>query len=206
MIDVTALRTAGPAWSGPADLDGRILRAACDCLADQGLRATTLEDIADAAGCGRASIYRLFPGGRNALMAAVVANEVTTLLTEIGHGIDVADDVSEAVSGAVHTAAVRLARHAALQRLLAHEPGEVMPYISFDGAAPLLATVGAWGSVHLARFLPAGDAEVVAEWAARLVLSHLQEPDDLGTLTDPDRVRRLVDTYLLPGLRVGVPA
>ena len=206
MIDVTAPQTAGPSLSGPADLDGRILRAACDCLAGQGLRATTLEDIADAAGCGRASIYRLFPGGRNALMAAVVANEVTTLLAEIGHGIDVADDVSEAVSGAVHTAAVRLARHAALQRLLAHEPGEIMPYISFDGAAPLLATVGAWGGVHLARFLPAGDAEVVAEWAARLVLSHLQEPDDLGTLTDPDRVRRLVDTYLLPGLRVGVPA
>ncbi len=46
----------------------------------------------------------------------------------------------------------------------------------------------------------------MAEWAARLVLSHLQEPDDLAALTDPDRVGRLVDTYLLPGLRVGVPA
>lgn len=204
MIDVTAQQISRTGWPAPADLDGRILRAARDCVAAR-LRSTTLEDIADAAGCGRASIYRRFPGGRHGLMRAVVANEVITLLAEIGHGIDGADDVSDAVSGAVHTAAVRLGRHAALQRLLAHEPGEVMPYISFDGAAPLLAMVASWGSVHLARFLPTDDAEVVAEWAARLVLSHLQEPDDLDTLTDLHRVRHLVDTYLVPGLRVGVP-
>ena len=206
MIDVTASRIHGPAPSGSADLDGRILRAACDCVAERGLRATTLEDIAEAAGCGRASIYRLFPGGRHGLMRAVVANELTGLLDDIARRIDVADDVSVAVAVAVHTAATRLARHAALQRLLAHEPGAVMPYISFDGAAPLLATAAAWGRVHLVPFLPDDDAAVVAEWAARLVLSHLQEPDDIVALTDPERVTRLVDTYLVPGLRVGVPA
>ncbi|MCU0310036.1 MAG: TetR/AcrR family transcriptional regulator [Acidimicrobiales bacterium] len=206
MIPVTARPTPAPEpLAGPA-LEARILRAARDCVADRGLRATTIEDVAAAAGCGRASIYRIVPGGRRGLLRAVVAEEVATLFDELGVRIDAAADLAGAVVDAVNGAAVHLADHAALQRLLADEPGVIMPFISFDGAAPLLASVSAWGGGHFRRFLPADEAEAVAEWAARLVLSHLQEPHDLLVLTDPVRVRHLVETYLLPGVRVGVPA
>lgn len=182
-----------------------MLIAARDCIAANGLRATTVDDVAAAAGCGRASIYRLFPGGRRGVLRAMVAAEVNDLLDWLAADIDTAPDLSAAVSGAVHTSAAVLATHPALQRLLDHEPGAVMPFISFDGAAPLLATVAAWGRVHLVRFLPAESAEAVGEWAARLVLAHLHNRRDLLALTDPATVRHLVDTYLMPGLRLPVP-
>ena len=141
-------------------------------------------------------------------MRAVVANEVTDLLDDIGHGSMRLADVSAAVAVAVHTAAVRLARHAALQRLLAHEPGEVMPYISFDGAAPLLATAGAWGRVHLARFLSdRRDAEPSWPSGRRASCSRTsRSPTTSPPSPTPSASVRLVDTYLVPGLRVGVPA
>jgi AcrR family transcriptional regulator len=186
-------------------LEARVLVAARECIAAKGLRATTVDDIAAAAGCGRASIYRVFPGGRRGVLRAMVDAEVGELLAALAADVDSAPDLPTAVSGAVHSSAVALAAHPALQRLLDHEPGAVMPFISFDGAAPLLATVAAWGQVHLGRFLPPDSAEAVGEWAARLVLAHLHTRADLLALTDLAAVRHLVETYLVPGLPVAVP-
>jgi len=181
-------------------LEERVVLAARSCVAQRGLEATTVDDIADAAGCSRASVYRVFPGGRRTVLRALVDSEVDGLLAGLAAEVDTSPDVATAVAGAVYSASTRLAAHPALQRLLGSEPGAVLPYISFDGAAPLLARCAAWGRVHLARFLPDDDAEAVGEWAARLVLSHLHTPSDLIVLTDPAVVRHLVDTYLLPGL------
>ena len=206
MIDVTDQPSmVVPRFAARPDLETRVVVAARDCIAANGLRATTVDDIAAAAGCGRASIYRVFPGGRRGVLRAMVDAELAELLEGLAVAVDAAPDLSAAVSGAVHSSAVVLAAHSALQRLLDHEPGAVMPFISFDGAAPLLATVAAWGRVHLARFLPAESAEAVGEWAARLVLSHLHARQDLLTLNDAAVVRHLVDTYLMPGLRLPAP-
>jgi hypothetical protein len=134
------------------------------------------------------------------VLRALVDREVDGLLDGLAADVDAAPDLASAVAGAVHGAAVVLDAHPALQRLLATEPGTVMPYISFDGAAPLFAKAAAWGRTHLARFLPAPEAEAVGEWAARVVLSHLHQPSAHVALTDPAGARHLVDAYLLPGL------
>jgi AcrR family transcriptional regulator len=206
-----------PAPDGPSSgsgslfgltLEERVVLAARACVAERGLADTTVDDIAAAAGCSRASVYRVFPGGRRKVLRELVDSEVDGLLAGLAADVDAAPDLAAAVAGAVHTASTLLAAHPALQRLLSTEPGAVLPYISFDGAAPLLARAAAWGRSHLARFLPADDAEAVGEWAARLVLSHLHTPSDLIVLTDPTAVRHLVATYLMPGLPdlSGIPA
>lgn len=192
----------GPA--GPT-LEGRVLAATRDCLAASGLRGTTVDEIAVAAGCGRASIYRLFPGGRRGLLRAMVTAEVDALLAGLVPLVDEADDLGDAVTEAVHAAAVVLASHPVLQRALVEDPGAVLPHISFDGAEPLYARVGAWGRAHLARFLLPDEAEAVGEWSARLVLSHLHQPSARLDLTDRQRVAEIVTTYLLPGVHPAVP-
>jgi AcrR family transcriptional regulator len=144
-------------------LDQRVLVAARDCVAVNGLRDTTVDDIATAAGCGRASIYRLFPGGRRGVLRAMVDAEVDGLLGLLAADADAAPDLATAVAGAVHTAATLLAAHPALQRLLAEEPGAVLPYISFDGAAPLVrprpAGRGRGGVGRPPRAVPPAPAE-----------------------------------------------
>jgi AcrR family transcriptional regulator len=178
----------------------RILAATAVCVAAQGLRATSIDDIAEAAGCARATIYRLFPGGRSGLMVAAAEMQVVSVLEAAGAAADAEDDLAAAVTAAVHAGSVTLAGHAALQRLLAEEPGVVLPFISFDRLGPLLARAASWGRQHFGRFLADDDAAVVGEWGARVVLAHLRSPGSPTDTTDLVACRRLVEQYLLPGL------
>lgn len=192
---------ASPAPVGPpGDTALRILAATAECVAVQGLRATSVEDIAERAGCARATIYRLFPGGRSGLLLAAVELQLTEVLDAATRAADTAADLPSAVAGAVWAASTTIAEHAPLQRLLRDEPGEILPYISFDRLAPLLARAAAWGRDHLGRFLEPDQAEAVGEWGARVVLDHLRSPGSPTDTTDLEAVRRLVDRYLIPGL------
>jgi AcrR family transcriptional regulator len=182
------------------DTARRIMAATAECVAAQGLRATSVEDIAERAGCARATIYRLFPGGRSGLLVAAVELQLIEVLDAATRAADAADDLPSAVAGAVWAASTTIADHAPLQRLLRDEPGEILPYISFDRLAPLLARAAAWGREHLGRFLDPDQAEAVGEWGARVVLDHLRSPGSPTDTTDRAAVRRLVERYLLPGL------
>jgi AcrR family transcriptional regulator len=195
--------TGAPTSAIPSgDTALRILAATAECVATHGLRATSVEDIADAAGCARATIYRLFPGGRAGVLVAAVELQLIVVLESASEAADAAEDLLDAVAGAVHAAAATLAGHSALQRLLREEPGEILPYISFDQLAPLLARAAAWGREHLGRFLEPEQAEIVGEWGARIVLAHLRSPGSPTDTTDLTAVRLLVERHLLPGLDV----
>jgi AcrR family transcriptional regulator len=178
----------------------RILAATAVCVAGQGLKATSIDDIAAAAGCARATIYRLFPGGRAGLMAAAAELQITSVLETAGVAADAEADLASSLTAAVHAASTTLAGHAALQRLLAEEPGVVLPFISFDRLGPLLAQAAVWGRAHFRRFLSVDEAEIAGEWVARVVLVHLRSPGSPTDTTDLAAVRRVVEQFLLPGL------
>ena len=79
----------------------------------------------------------------------------------------------------------------------------VLPFLAFSHLDLLLARVRAFGGPLLLRFLGSDDeAADAAEWVARIVLSYLCSPAAGVDLTDDDSVRRLVTTFVLPGLPV----
>jgi AcrR family transcriptional regulator len=178
----------------------RIARAASDVIARQGLRDTSVDDIAIAAGCGRATVYRAFPGGRAELLVAALSVGVEEVFAECTTAVDATTNCTDAIVTAVHTAACALDRHGALQRLLTHEPGVILPFISFDRVEPLLARAAAWGAEHFSRFVSVRTASEVGEWCARVVLDHLRSPSALNEVTDLVAVRRLVESHLVPAL------
>ena len=61
----------------PADLETRILDAAKQCCEQWGVEKVTIDDIASASGSSRATIYRLFPGGKDVLFEALRVRELT---------------------------------------------------------------------------------------------------------------------------------
>lgn len=213
----TAFATKGsaPTRSVPAggagDLELRLIDAALACVARWGLAKTTLDDVAREAGSSRATVYRMFPGGRDAVVAAVVSVERDRFLGAVSQAIEAAESLEDALVAAITEAGRRLAEHRALQFVLAHEPEVVLPHVCFAGMERLLAEVAAVAGPRLERWLAEGAALRVAEWCTRLVLSYAgtpgasvpgaSVPGASVDVSDPSSVAELVRVFVLPGAR-----
>lgn len=184
----------------------RICDATLACVARWGVTKTTLEDVAREAGVGRATIYRTFRGGKAELLHAVVAREAVRFLDGVRAAVDAAgDDLEDVVVAGVSTAARQLGEHAALGYLLAREPDVVLPHVAFRRLGTLFDAVAAFADPLLERFVPDPvERARAAEWLARVVLTYVFHPADGVDLADPAAARRLVRTFVVPGLRAGV--
>ena len=108
------------------ELRERVLRAALDCIAQDGLAATSVEDVARRAEVGRATIYRHFPGGREQLLSETVTWEVARFFAGIEAAIADAPDLAARFEQAFVAGDRALADHALLHRLLRTEPEAIM--------------------------------------------------------------------------------
>lgn len=187
-------------------LDQRILDATLRCVARWGVGKTTLEDVAREAGCSRATVYRSVPGGKDGLLDAVVAHELDGFFGQLGRRLEAAASLEDALVQGMAFASQWLANHAALQFMLAYEPETVLPHIAFRRMNEVLAVAAGFVAPYLARWLPADDALRAAEWGARIVLSYTSCPADDVDLADEASARRLVQTFVLPGLVTTSPS
>jgi AcrR family transcriptional regulator len=215
-VTVVFSETEAGAASRPVLPDGavtggiaqRIVDATLRCVARWGVSKTTLDDVAREAGCGRATLYRLFPGGREALFEAVLATEASRLLERISARIAVEAGLEDVLVGAMTEAGQALSGHAALQFLFANEPEIILPYLAFHRMDLVLRTVARFGGPLLVPWLPPEDdgtppAETAArgaEWIARILVSYLTSPSPDVDVCDEQSVRALVRQFVLPGL------
>ena len=178
----------------------RVAEAALRCVARWGVAKTTLDDVAREAGCSRATVYRLYPGGKDGLVAAVARREVARFLEQLADAMAAATTVEDCLTAGITEATRRMRAHGALQFLLTYEPGAVLPQVAFRHFDAVLAVAGAFTAPHLERWLAPEQAARAAEWATRIVLSYSFNPADGVDAADEASVRRLVTTFVLPGL------
>lgn len=179
----------------------RVVDAALDCIAAQGVARTTLDDVARRAGCSRATVYRAFPGGKDAVLRAVADTEVSRFFSALAVRMGTAADIEDVLVAGMHAAALGITGHRALGRLLRHEPETVLSQLAFARMDEALAVTCRFTAPFLGRWLDPAESRRVAEWAARIVVSYLACPADGLDLTDPVQVRRLVRLFVLPGIR-----
>lgn len=180
--------------------EARIIEAALRCIARWGVAKTGLDDIAREAGVSRATVYRLFPGGKDTLLDAVVASELERFFAELGARLEAAGDLEDLLVAGIATASRELTGHAALQFLLAHEPEQVLPHVAFGHFDVVLGAAAAFLAPWLAPHTGADLAPRAGEWVTRLVLSYTLSPSASFDFTDEADARRFVRAYLLPGL------
>jgi AcrR family transcriptional regulator len=197
----SAPEALSPAPTGGGSQEERITDAALRCFARWGVAKTTLEDVGREAGYSRATVYRFFPGGKDALVDTVARREVTRFLEGIAARIETVADrgLEEVLVAAMAEAGRRFRGHAPLQFLLAHEPETVLPRLAFSHMDEVLRTAADFGRPWLARYLDDEDAARLSEWAARILLSFASCPADGVDITDEASIRSLVQTYVLPG-------
>ena len=178
----------------------RIVDATLRCLARQGAAKTTLDDIARESGFSRATLYRTFPRGKDAILEAVVDTETARLFSSLAVLMGEATDLEDVLVAGMVEAARRLSAHKALGYLVVHEPGLILPHLTFADMDRILIAAGDFAAPFFARWLEPDQASRAAEWAVRIVLAYVADPAPGTDLTDPDDTRRLVRTFVLPGI------
>jgi AcrR family transcriptional regulator len=206
-VGVARLELVRETQAGPEPLGSgtparvRVIDGALACIALQGVAKTTLDDVARAAACSRATVYRVFPGGKDAVLGAVVDTEVSRFFSALAVHMGAATDLEDVLVAGMTEAATRVSEHRALGFLLRYEPELVLPQLAFARMDAVLAVTCAFTAPFLGRWLDQAESRRVAEWAARIVVSYLVCPADGVDLTDAGQVRRLVRVFVLPGIR-----
>lgn len=204
MVGTTA-GTVAPAGSRAAEppLRARILDATVRCVARAGVAKTTIDDIARAASCSRATVYRTFAGGRDSILVAAGTREVQRFLDRLDRRLTGCATVEEILVAGISDTARQLVEHEALHHIVVNEPDVLRPMLAFDGLDPILACAAAFAEGHLGRVLAPDLARATGEWAARLVLAYAHDPL-VGPapldLADEAVTRRIVRAFLLPGI------
>jgi len=178
----------------------RIIDGTLACLARHGTAKTTVDDIARQSGVSRATVYRAFPGGRDEILGAVVDTEMARLFSALGVRMGNARDLGSALVGGIVESSTRLRDHAALHFLAEHEPGLILGHLAFDESDRIFVNASRFTAPFLARWMSPDEAERVAEWAARIVLSYAISPSPHLDPCDEDDATRLVTTFMLPGI------
>ncbi|WP_183093821.1 TetR/AcrR family transcriptional regulator [Nocardioides stalactiti] len=181
----------------------RILDAALVELAEGGTRRTTMNQIADAAGLGVATVYRRFPRKAH-LVEAVLIREAERVIGEVDAAIEREETVEAQVAVGFTAFAHAIADRPFLVRLMrgdgdldgeAVHPGEL--------ADQIMAAVRDYLALFIRRHQSEGrylgvDAEIVAEIQGRLALSLVLAPDGRIPMHDDAATRAFATQYLLP--------
>ena len=175
-------------------------------MARDGIGTATVEGIAREAGVARATVYRVFPGGRDELLSAVVAQAVVDFFDGLRSDIGVVPDVTTLLERGLVAARRRLDRHAVLQRALEAEADQIVPQLA-TVMPVIVELLAAQLATRLAkeRLRPGVEVGEAADLLARLALSLIGTPG-AWDMDDPAAVRRLVRGQLLAGVLDEGPA
>ncbi|HSO96963.1 MAG TPA: helix-turn-helix domain-containing protein [Acidimicrobiia bacterium] len=193
---VTDLEAAAPARP---DLEARAIAALLSCVARQGLRKTTLDDVAREAGCGRATLYRYF-ASKQALLSTAGHAEATRIVTVLRGAAAATDTLEDAVVALLVTAGAELGAHPALRFVADFEPDWLLPHLAFAGGDRFLAAAADALAPAVEPFVGTADAPRAAEWIARVGLCLLCSPTAPVALDDDRSVRRYAREFILPAL------
>jgi len=176
----------------------RLVDAALECVAKWGVEKTSLDDVAKSAGISRATVYRLFPGGKEAVVRAAAQVEAGRLFEHFEARLAAAFDIEELLVTGLVEGARSFAARPALRALLAHASPVANPDRPFPELEEIERAVAAWAAPHLARFIEEGPAHRLADWVTRLAFSYAVCPSDQLDLADEAAARALVRELFLP--------
>lgn len=167
----------------------RILDAAAQLFAEQGVAATQMADIAKAAGCSRATLYRYFDN-RQAVQLAFVHREArhigATVTAEIR---DINDPGERAVAGIL--ASLREVRANPL--LIAwFRPGDAGLAIEIAQTSQVIEAIAASLFTSHPPTEPS-DLPLLARWLTRVIVSLLTVPG-----RDESEERTMLDHFIAP--------
>jgi AcrR family transcriptional regulator len=183
----------------------RILEATYTCVARYGLAKTTVEDAARVSGMARATLYRYFPGGREQLVAEVIAWEAERFFERLAAAVGDSEGLDELLEEALFFAHRAVEEHEVLQKILQTEPDRLLPQLTVESTR-IISYIRAFLIPHMEEQSRAAglEPEEAADFAARMLLSFTGSPGRWD-LSDRVQVKDLVRTEVLAALQPAAP-
>ena len=181
--------------------EARVLDAVKRCCEQYGVAKVTIDDVVAESGVSRATIYRLFPGGRDVLFEALRVRELNEFFDVLTAATGDASTLDDLVVQLVVTATVELRADQHLALMLASEPGEVLSQLTLRGLPRIIRVATVYLVPMLRPYLDRATAEPFIDLLVRLTISHFLAPSDRIDLGDPESAR----TFLHPIIQT-IPA
>ena len=185
--------------SDPAER--RVLDAAKTCCERWGVAKVTIEDIANEAGVSRATLYRMFPGGKDVLFEALRVRELEDFFTRLSVHLDGATDFEDLLVRCVVHATRELRGDQHLSLMLASEPGETLGNLTVDGLPRIIRVATVFLAPVVDGYLPRREAARLVELLARLVISYFLAPSEQVDLGDTEAAAAFIDAFILPAFQ-----
>lgn len=181
---------------GPTPVEQRVLDAAKRCVERWGVAKVTIDDIAGEARVSRATLYRLFPGGKDVLFDALRVRELEDFFTRLRAEVEGTDTLEDLlVRTVVHaTRELRADHHLAV--MLSSEPGETVTQLTVEGLPRVVRVATAFLVPLVDPYLPRPVGRSLIDVLARLVLSYFLAPSDLVDLGDEPSAREFIRPFL----------
>jgi AcrR family transcriptional regulator len=195
MTEIDPMRAPGARadWSA-AEI--AVLEAVKTCCERWGVDKVTVDDIAKQAGVSRATLYRLFPGGKDVVFDAHRVYELDQFFEVLLAHIDGAETLERLLVRAITCAMRELRADEHLAIMLASEPGAVVSDLTVDGLPRIIRVASAYLVPLLDPYMARPQSRALVDVLVRLVVSYFLAPSELVDLTDPDETRTFVTSFI----------
>jgi AcrR family transcriptional regulator len=181
----------------PRDIEAAIFSAVDSCVTQWGWDKVTMDDICVTAGVSRATVYRLFPGGRDVLFEAVRLGKLEDFFTAMRAHVEGSESLEELLVRCIVVASSELKHDEHLAMMLATVPGETLGDLTVSGLGRIVRVATAFITPLTDEFIPAAEAAHIVEVMCRLVISYYLSPSLTLDFANEDATRSLVRTFLL---------
>jgi AcrR family transcriptional regulator len=185
-------------------MEARVLNSAKACVERWGIAKVTIDDIANDAGVSRATLYRMFPGGKDVLFDSLRVRELEDFFTRLTSQIDHAEGLEDLLVRTVVSATRELREDQHLAVMMASEPGDTLGQLTVDGLPRIIRVATVFLVPLVDPYLPRRESARLVELLARLVISYFLAPSDQVDLGDADSARTFITTFILPAFHASI--
>lgn len=175
-----------------------MLDAAKVCCERWGIEKVTIDDIAAEAGVSRATLYRMFPGGKDVLFDALRVRELEDFFTRLAGRLTGVDDLEELLVQIVVFATKDLRADEHLSIMLASEPGHTLSQLTVEGLPRIIRMASLFIVPFVEPYLGRHRSSLLVDVLARLVISYFLAPSEHVDLGDEVSARHFIRTHVLP--------
>ncbi len=178
------------------EVETRVLDATKLAIEKWGVSRFTVADVCDLSNVSRATVYRMFPGGKEVLLEALHVRSLDEFFTTLLDRAKGAKSLEDLLVRCIVSATTELRNDAHLAMMLATEPGTTLMQFTIDGLSRIVRVAASYLAPLVADFLPKREADALVEVLARLVVSYFLTPSERYDFTSEVSVTKFLRMHV----------